>query len=110
MTSTIVAGCDRTGIQSQSDYFSHVSRCRITLTVSELEKKSAPSPAAARKNGIPAGFPTSVVSSAAWTGSDFENGQGRERFTLALDEFDLKEIEQACKKFQGVCPPRAETE
>jgi hypothetical protein len=57
---------------------------------------------------LPAGFPSSIVTPAAWTGADFENGQNQDRYILILHEGDVKELEQACRNFQGMfvqyCP------
>ena len=53
---------------------------------------------------MPAGFPKSIVSTAAWTGADFENGPGLERYTLRLDEAQITELEQACQTFKGKFP------
>jgi hypothetical protein len=53
-------------------------------------------------SGIPAGFPKSIVSPTAWTGADFENDPGRERYTLRLNEAQIKELEQACRNFKGM--------
>jgi hypothetical protein len=55
-----------------------------------------------RENGgIPAGFPKSIVSPTAWTGADFENDPGRERYTLSLNDVQINELEQACHNFKG---------
>jgi hypothetical protein len=50
---------------------------------------------------MPAGFPKLIVSPTAWTGVDFENDPGTERYTLRLDEAQVKELEQACHTFKG---------
>lgn len=83
--------------------------CESRLILSSLrllslrnEKNPIPSlPEPAQDSSIPAGFPQSIVSPAAWTGADFENGEGRGHYSLALDDAQVREIEQACEKFKG---------
>ncbi|PMD57402.1 Clavaminate synthase-like protein [Hyaloscypha bicolor E] len=54
---------------------------------------------------LPAGFPKSIVSPTAWTGTDFDNDQNQERYILVLNEGDVKELEQACRNFEGLNLP-----
>jgi len=59
-----------------------------------------------RDSCIPAGLPQSIVSPTAWTGADFENGEGRQRYSIALDDAQIREIEEACEKFKGPLIPK----
>lgn len=90
MTSTIISASARSWTpphsREQSDYFSH----KPLPAILEPNRKNS---------GIPTGFPKCIVSPTAWTGADFENGEGRERYSLVLDEAEVVEIEQACDKF-----------
>jgi hypothetical protein len=52
-------------------------------------------------NRVPAGFPKSIISPTAWTGADFANGLGRQRYTLTLNDAQITELEQACNNFKG---------
>jgi hypothetical protein len=56
----------------------------------------------AKKVSLPAGFPSSIDTPAAWSGVDFENGQNQESYVLTLTEGEVKELEQACRNFQGM--------
>jgi hypothetical protein len=51
---------------------------------------------------LPAGFPKVIVSPTAWTGADFNNSHGQERYILILSEGEVKELKQACRKFEGM--------
>ncbi|PMD25538.1 Clavaminate synthase-like protein, partial [Hyaloscypha hepaticicola] len=51
---------------------------------------------------LPAGFPSSIATPAAWSGVDFENGQNQDCYVLTLTEGEVKELELACRNFQGL--------
>jgi len=56
-------------------------------------------------NTLPTGFPKSIVSKTAWTGVDINNDPAPERYTLTLNQHQIAEVEQACRKFQGMRYP-----
>jgi hypothetical protein len=64
--------------------------------------QKAPANPIAKKVSLPAGFPSSIATPAAWSGVDFENGQNQDSYVLTLTEGEVKELEQACRNFQGM--------
>ncbi|KAH6723798.1 hypothetical protein BKA61DRAFT_664521 [Leptodontidium sp. MPI-SDFR-AT-0119] len=73
------------------DYFSHVP--------------VATGPADDQRSILPAGFPKSIASETAWTGTDIKNNPTPERYTLTLNKDQIAELEQACRKFQELGLP-----
>jgi len=67
-----------------------------------LPQKTSTQSYADAPSGIPKGFPKVIVSPSAWTGVDFSDESQRERCNLVLDESYIKELEQACMKFEGL--------
>jgi hypothetical protein len=55
-----------------------------------------------KRVSLPVGFPSSIATSAAWSGVDFENGRNQDCDILTLNEGEVKELEQACGNFQGM--------
>lgn len=51
---------------------------------------------------LPPGFPLAVESTMAWTGGHFEDSN---KYTLTLDEKDLKEVHAALAYFKGMDGP-----
>jgi hypothetical protein len=72
-----------------------------TKTVNPKKPATSITESSRENGGIPAGFPKLIVSPTAWTGADFENNLGRERYTLKLNEALINELEQACDNFKG---------
>ncbi|KAG4442198.1 hypothetical protein IFR05_002308 [Cadophora sp. M221] len=75
----------------EADYFSHVQIATV--------------PADSERNTLPAGFPKSIVSETAWTGTDIKNDPTPERYILTLNQDQVAELEEACRKFRELGLP-----
>jgi hypothetical protein len=90
---------DRLLLSCESNQISFWSK--TTKSAAAKEPKSATTEFDRGKGGIPAGYPKSIASPTAWSGADFEEGEKCGRCSLILDETEIEELEEACRKFKG---------
>jgi hypothetical protein len=75
--------------------------CSVTLKLSSLNHKGATEFEHDDNNSLPAGFPKSIASPTAWSGAELTHDRDAERYSIALTDVHISEIEKACNGFKG---------